>query len=304
MDKNLQEHTETIIKYANLLLHGIIVEKNKDEAIKLLNIAINLGNSNAINDYATFLLNEDPNKKENILESFELYERAIKLNNTIAMINMSHILLNGTIVEQNITKGIKLLHDAIKLRNTNAMFILAHYYIQGKFVPKNFENAIKLFEMSIENGMTESYYDLAKVIYDYLPKNEKNTQKVMKLLDISIGLNNDNAMNEMANILYDRENKLHSIELYKKAIELGNVNAMVNLAIIYENDSTQSTKAIELYKMAAEQDDIEAITKLAEIYSKGIIVDKNIGEAIKYYDKAIELGDKTSIEKLSKLMES
>ena len=89
---------------------------------------------------------------------------------------------------------------------------------------------------------------------------------------------------------------IKALEIYQKAIKMGNTNAMYNSAIIYEKrDGVQKNlnKAIELYEMAASFGHYRAMNNLAIIYKTGdesFGVKKNFSRAIQLYEQAIQLG--------------
>lgn len=82
-----------------------------------------------------------------------------------------------------------------------------------------------------------------------------------------------------------KNNKEKAIQMFEKAIELGNVYAYNNLGYIYEKDK-DFEKAIECYTISADNGDSWANNQLGEFYRKGIFVKKDLKKAFDYYEKA------------------
>lgn len=82
---------------------------------------------------------------------------------------------------------------------------------------------------------------------------------------------------------------------YEKAVEKYNSTpAMNNLGILYYNGfgaDKNLTKTAELYKIAVENGEVTSISNLAYLYSVGEGVKRDINKAIELYEKAIELGN-------------
>lgn len=107
----------------------------------------------------------------------------------------------------------------------------------------------------------------------------------------------ENGLSEAFNALgthYNNTKKYDKMEEYfLKAIELNNVDAMINLARFYsfkDND-----KMIQYYEMAVDLKSLDAMCILAEYYESSR---STIDLAMKYYEMAIELGDVDSMYKL------
>ena len=97
-----------------------------------------------------------------------------------------------------------------------------------------------------------------------------------------------------------------AIELYKKAIEFGNLGAMNNLAWMYQEGqgvSQDYVKAIELYKKAIELGNASSMYNLARLYEKGQGVSQDYKRAIELYEMAANLGMSEAKEQIKILKE-
>jgi len=81
--------------------------------------------------------------------------------------------------------------------------------------------------------------------------------------------------------------------LFEKAVAQDDLNAMYNLAHLYEDGqgvAQSSTKAAKLYTMAAEQGYVKAMLNLGCLYDDGKGVAQSDGKAFQYYTMAAEQG--------------
>lgn len=84
-----------------------------------------------------------------------------------------------------------------------------------------------------------------------------------------------------------KKNKEKAVEMFEKAISLGNIYAYNNLGNVCEKDKNYE-KAIELYTISADNGDSWANNQLGEFYRKGIYVKKDLKKAFDYYEKSID----------------
>jgi len=112
-------------------------------------------------------------------------------------------------------------------------------------------------------------------------------------------------INAMVNlgILYKNEKKdiAGAEKYYQMAIEKGDINAMVNLGILYKNEKKDIAGAEKYYQMAIEKGNARAMVNLGYLYMNE---KKDIAGAEKYYQMAIEKGDTRAMINLGYLYES
>ena len=81
-------------------------------------------------------------------------------------------------------------------------------------------------------------------------------------------------------------NYIKAIELYEKAVDLGNPTAMNNLALMYENGQgvpVDYQKAIKLYERAVDVGHLKAMNNLAFMNERGLGMEKNLNRALDLY---------------------
>jgi len=76
---------------------------------------------------------------------------------------------------------------------------------------------------------------------------------------------------------------------YRMAMEKGDVDAMNNLAVLYETEKKDIDNADKYYRMASEKGDVDAMLNLALLYH---MEKHDIDKAEKYYKMAIEKGNR------------
>jgi len=177
------------------------------------------------------------------------------------------------IIEDNNDKLLKLYND---MKNNNK---INYSYIYEK--------------IKDINGNSTCYYFIGHLYY-YGICVEQNYKKTIELYNISIKLNNSNAMNSLA-VMYENgdgieQNIMKAIELYEQAIKLNNSLAMTNLGNLYYCDKKYND-AIKLYKMAIKLNNSDAMIAIGNIYYDGVIIEKNYKKTIELYEKAIKLNN-------------
>ncbi len=101
---------------------------------------------------------------------------------------------------------------------------------------------------------------------------------------------------------FDGAKRLETIDILKKASDLGCVDTQLAIAIHYKNGSIikkDLEEAFKWYKIAAENGDAEGQFSVAVFYEKGVVVEQNMQEAIKWYKKFANNGNPKSQYNLS-----
>lgn len=137
-----------------------------------------------------------------------------------------------------------------------------------------------------------------------------DNKKSFNLYQRLINLGYYNAYDDIAsfyeNGYYVEKDPNKAIEYYTKAYDLKCESSFTcgNIASIYLNDfdTPNYTKALEWYKKATErQIDWYACTKIGEFYEKGLGVKKDLKEALKWYKKGLDDGDKKEQENIDRV---
>ncbi|MBO6280077.1 MAG: sel1 repeat family protein [Bacilli bacterium] len=91
-----------------------------------------------------------------------------------------------------------------------------------------------------------------------------------------------------------------AIKYYELGFQKGDIPSGYNLSLIYIQ-SQEAYKALYYLSVGVENNHIPSIRLLSELYFKGEGVIKNLDISINLLEKAIELGDKKSYDKIAKI---
>jgi len=230
--------------------YGIIVKKDIKKAINLYQRAIDLNNSIAMTCLANYY--EYCGYDIQYQSMIELLQRAVNLNNPNAMTHLA-FHYDGCGIEEDIEYAIELYKRAVDLNDSDAMYNLAIHYTDGEFIKQDISKAIKLLQKAVDLNNSEAMNTLA-FNYRFGKGVKKDVSKTIKLFQRAIKLNNKYAMNYLAfyyeNGIGVKQNIKKAIELVQKAVDLNNPYAKNNLARYYENGigvEQNFEKATDLY---------------------------------------------------------
>lgn len=117
---------------------------------------------------------------------------------------------------------------------------------------------------------------------------EKNLEEAIQMYSRAMELGNPNAMYNIA-LIYQYNNKYRNLEeaikFYKILIEINDADAMYQLALLYQENKQYNNldEAIKLYKMAIELEKPGAMYQLGHCYYKGYGVEKKFDHAFKLF---------------------
>jgi len=165
--------------------------------------------------------------------------------------------------------------------------------ISEAFANKEYQKVITLLENAkIEEGLKYFVLGLAHQNLNDLINAEKYYLLAIEKGDID-------ALNNLA-ILYDCQAKADEAEkYYLLAIDKGVMDALYNLALLYQNQG-KAEKAEKYYMFAIEKEDIKSLYNLANLYQN----QGKAEEAEKYYLLAIEKGIKEALYNLAILYQN
>jgi TPR repeat protein len=166
---------------------------------------------------------------------------------------------HGIGMDVNKQNAFELYQKAVELENNAAQFDLAILYMDRNDVDNNLD---KTFELSKTLAKKEypGGINLLGYCYDIGIGTDVNTQKAFELYQMAAKLGNSHGINNLGccydNGIGTNVNKQKAIELYQKAANLGNDIAQYNLALMYEcGDGIKKdvNQAIYWYKKSADQ---------------------------------------------------
>jgi TPR repeat protein len=146
--------------------------------------------------------------------------------------------------------------------------------------------------------LSESNKELLEKAINHYDQKEYNL--ALKNLN-SIHLNHPDIFYLIGLSYYELKDILQAEKYYKMAVEDGNVEAMFNLALLYEIEKKDFNQAEKYYKMAVEKGHTKATNNLALFYK---CEKKDFDQAEKYFKMAIGKGDAVAMYNLAFLYET
>ncbi|GES90995.1 kinase-like domain-containing protein [Rhizophagus clarus] len=245
------------------------------------------------------------NNNEIILQ--EIYHWLLKnQNNSNSIYLLGYFNYNGIETDLNKQKAIELYEKAAKLENKAAQINLVEIYIDKnnslafelskKLAKEGYACGLNNLGYCYEAGIGASYFDDVEVFELY--------QKAADLGNLDAINNLGWCYHEGFGI---NINKQKALEMFQEAADLGNVYAISSLGWCYKHgDGTDVDyhKAIELYLKAANLGYKGAQYNIAKMYEDGDGVKKDMSKAIYWYTKSAEQAYEPAQYKLGSILQS
>lgn len=307
---------EAQCELGRLYFAGEGVTKNPVKAVELLGQAADSGNAVAQNMLA-FAYKHGEGVKKNPIKAFELWQKSAQYGNAAAQNNLAAAYMWGNGVEKNPTLAMEWWHKAAENGEVNAMVGLSLFYEGREEIAENLTKSFNFKLKAAELGHVESQERVADAFKDGAGV-EKNLQEAKKWHDkafqqiLKFAENGDSEFQfKLANkYLYGRDgiekNLKNGFFWLRKAAESGLIEAQAELGLLCTEASAGWPLKNSSYKnpdearkwlyMAAEAGSSNAQRYLGVQFEFGNDgFEKNINEAIKWYRKAGENGDNSSL---------
>lgn len=185
-------------------------------------------------------------------------------------------------------RGIK---ELAKRNNPFACFEMASMECYGIATGKpRYEEAYKYYKIAAEHNHPVANWAIGYLYYEghIGSRSKRDLYLAFKYFNRARKSKCSNAFNSLGvvfirgDIPHIKKNKKKAVEMFNKAISLGNIYAYNNLGKIYEDEKLY-TKAYENYIVAAKLGESWAANKIGEFYRKGIAKGKDLSQAFEYY---------------------
>ena len=212
-------------------------------------------------------------EKTDITRAVELYKIAVKECDSEAQYRLGNILLQGReSIPQNIDLAINLFKQASKPGNSDAQYTLGKFYFEGTNVRQDHTKAAQLFKLSANSGNANAQYHLG-FMYENGIGIKKNLNEMARLYLLSAKNNNRNAQHNLGKMYYNGLNVPQDDEIAKKLFTLAAdsrlPNAQYYLGLMNElghGGEKNISDAIKYYEDASLQGFVDATYNLANIY--------------------------------------
>ncbi|EXX50442.1 uncharacterized protein OCT59_023895 [Rhizophagus irregularis] len=303
--KEIKE-TEPTIQYIHKNISeedlGIVI----DELMKFYLQCLNKGKEEYV--IRRYILNYFNNQEIKLQEIYNwlLNNNNNNQNDSNSIYLLGYFNYHGIITCTNKHKAYELYQKAVELENVVAQLVLASIYIEGKGIKKNYNKAFelskKLAKVGNPNGINRLGY-----CYSMGIGTEINMKKAFKLYQKAADLGNIRAQCNLINLYLDGDGTEKD---YNKAFELAKKSAedhsdgMNLLGYCYNNGigtNIDKKKAFELFQEAAKLECCDAQYNLALMYEDGEGIKQNIDQAIYWYKKSANQGFQSAQNKLKYL---
>ena len=184
--------------------------------------------------------------------------------------------------EQDFHKGIDLLEKSMKAGCSEAYYVMAMLVLMKQTVHEM--DYYKLLSIAMDMKNSSAYIQKGTEYSDTdFKKSVEHYKKAIKL-------DNDYAIYRLGQLYHDNKKYKLAIKYYNLAMDKNVHHAFFNLAVMYregEGVNVDLVKAKELFKKAMELGNIRAITCIGGLYEGSDDIDK----AKKYYKMAIDKND-------------
>ncbi len=224
------------------------VKKNYSEMKKYFLLAINLKDTNAMNNFANYY---------GCIKKYDKMKKWILIAMTIDSSDFDTFHNLGYYYEciKNYNKMLKWYLISSKYGNLNSMNYLGHYYESIK----NYDEMEKWFLMAIELGCSDAMNNLACYYYEI-----KNYDKMEKYLLMAINLKDAYAMYNLAFYYQNiKKNYCEMEKYYLLAIELNDSASMFNLGCYYREIKNYG-KMKKYFFMAINLCNFDALTNICQ----------------------------------------
>lgn len=97
--------------------------------------------------------------KKNQSKAIELYEKAVKLNNTTAMFNLGICYQNGEGVVKNFPKAFDLFKSASNIGDFDSTFQCYLFLSRGIGIERNLGDSLKFLQVAVDNDYAKGYVE-------------------------------------------------------------------------------------------------------------------------------------------------
>ena len=171
--------------------------------------------------------------------------------------------------------------------------------------PRSYAESLARVRRHVENEVPEAIHFLGTLYREGAAGLVKSDKKAAKLFKRAVELGSVNAMVDLAMLYYDgrgvKLDRKKSMQLDRMAAARGDASAECNLGGLYrENGDLDS--AFRYFRLAADKGYMEAEMNVGNCYLTGAGVQADIDEAERWYKRAASKGDEKAVYMLNQLI--
>lgn len=254
----------------------------------------------AQNELGVRYLNGTGGASKDPVKAQTLFKAAAEQGNDVALYNLALTYERGVTGNADIPLAVTTYRAAAEKGNLGAIMRLAAIYEHGldSQIAPDYKEALAWYERAAEGYVSAAVFK-AGVMYLMGKGTAMDEAKGKQYLEKAAGLGNVDAMLMLAKI-YQEGNGLtakdmeHAVIWYQKAAERNNPLAANSLGFLYARDAKnhdEYVEAVKWYRKAVELNYPVAYFNLAYHYHYGLGVEKNLDEALRLYTLASKNSD-------------
>ena len=313
--------TDAMIQLGSIYIHGLYIESNVDEGIKLFEKAGDLGNIGAYSTLAFMYKTGDGVTRDNF-QAIKWYGKAVDKDDTAAEMDLAKLYRENEDVkdlEQSFKLYLKVAQKTAKSTNswdnssiTDAILQVARSYDKGLGIVQDKTEAIKWYKKAADSGDTEAEWHLA-VKYDLGDGVDADKHKAFqlylkvanapKLFGSIVQAGVAESQRNLGYLYRDGDgigkDTQESFKWFQKSAENGDDHSQYELGKAYQTGNgvlQDKQEAFNWYLKAANQGNKSAQREMGSIYGDNLGSSQNRIEAYKWYALAAAQGDEYAIK--------
>lgn len=219
------------------------------------------GNSSSQFYLGFYYLNESGNKASSLQSALYWLQESARNGSGPAASLLGQLYDIGELLEKDEIKAAEWFQLGVNLKDPTSQHKLGLYHISGRGgLNKDIEKGINLLKSSADQGYIEAQVSLG----------------ILYIRDIEV-----------------KADFIEANRLFKLAAEQGDITAMRQLSMGYGLKDPSPEKDLNSFKWrkkAADLDDLDSIRILVYYYQYGVGTERSISEALKYLERAYDLG--------------
>lgn len=309
-------------RYAELLLDGVVYEKNTEKALRILKRVKDKDDPYYLWVEGYIYVNGINNIEPDYSKAITYFTKSFDKGRRYASVSLAQIYFTKDRKETfDIQKGIEWLKKGVESNSTDAMVWLSRIYLYSKDNEdfKSYQNpskSIELLQKAINHGSGDAYALLGMEFFNgtNVNKDDKKffeySQKAYELRDQD-GANNLGACYQQG--LGCERNINKAIEIYQEAVKLGSGLAAKNLFFIFRNGDSQNDIPINydrdkakyyLLEGARLNDPIALLNLSFQYYPGGDMFETNYEQAYIYAKKSADSGNVDGCARVAFLLDN
>ena len=255
-------------------------------------------NQNNMDEYELFNLGKRYYDAKNYTNAAHYFVQAYRLGHPEATFYTGVCCFKGAGVERNYKTAAALFRKASEMGVQKATYNLALCYENGYGVEKDLDKAYSYYINAAFHGIKPAKNQLRKMPAPVTPKSLTRQEQEMWDKYANNALNTFKKSNNDSPCKMTQDKEL-AFKMLERGIAAGHVRSMYYLGHVYQSyddigfysEEKTTTKKYELLSKAARLGSRDALRDISQYYLEGLVVEKDVNEAIRILNKAIELGD-------------